>query len=162
MKYLRVSLNQHSMYLLVLIMSLAISACGTLKVKLVGEYDDIVDKSVHQLESNTNAFITKLSNNIGLDDGSYENNKNFYSEAKGEIKALITRAEFLEDGLKRTPLTDNFKNLVKQYDDLEVLHQTPLSKEVLAKAQEAFDQSFRAIVKHLVFLKWNQKRPKSE
>jgi hypothetical protein len=97
-----------------------------------------------------------------LDDGSYENNKNFYSEAKGEIKALITRAEFLEDGLKRTPLTDNFKDLLKQYDDLEVLHQTPLSKEVLAKAQEAFDQSFRAIVKHLVFLKWNQARPKSE
>ena len=34
--------------------------------------------------------------------------------------------------------------------------------EVLAKAQEAFDQSFRAIVKHLVFLKWNQEQPKSE
>ena len=44
-------------------------------------------------------------------------------------------------------------------DDLEILHQTPYNKDTLDKAQEAFDMSFRAIVKHLVYLKWNQKQP---
>jgi len=67
----------------------------------------------------------------------------------------------LEEGLKKTPLTDNFKDLSKQYDDLETLHQTPYNKDVILKAQEAFDQSFRAIVKHLIYMKWNQEQPKN-
>lgn len=129
------------------------------KVKLVGEYDCIIDTSVNSLQKKTTSFISKLSKNIGEDQSSYEKNKQFYCDVKGETTALIGRATVLEDGLKRTPLTDNFKELQKQYEDLELLHQMPLDKNVLQKAQEAFDQSFRAIVKHLIYLKWNQEQP---
>lgn len=147
---------------LTLILAVAVlSSCGALKVKLVGEYDQLIDESVHQLASKTTSFISKLSSNIGKAEGSYAQNKNFYSEAKGEVSTLINRAEFLEEKLKRTPLTDNFKMLKEQYEDLEALHQTPLTKEILSKSQEAFDQAFRAIVKHLVYLKWNQEQPKT-
>lgn len=130
------------------------------KVKLVGQYDDIVDKSVHQIESKTTAHIKKIIDNKGKADGSFDQSKQFYSDVRGEVQALVVRAEALEEGLKRTPLTDNFKDLSKQYDDLEILHQTPYNKDVILKAQEAFDQSFRAIVKHLIYMKWNQKQPK--
>ena len=136
-----------------------LSGCA-FKVKLVGQYDDIVDKSVHQIESKTTAHIKNIIDNKGKADGSFDQSKHFYSYIRGEVQALVVRAEALEEGLKRTPLTDNFKDLSKQYDDLEILHQTPFNKDVLLKAQEAFDQSFRAIVKHLIYMKWNQEKPK--
>ena len=128
-------------------------------VKLVGQYDDIVDKSVHQIESKTTAHIKKIVDNKGETDGSFDQSRQFYSDIKGEVQALVVRAEVLEEGLARTPLTDNFKELSLQYDDLEILHQTPYNKDVMLKAQEAFDQSFRAIVKHLIYMKWNQETP---
>ena len=136
------------------------SGCA-LKVKLVGQYDDIVDKAVHQLESNTTAHIKIIIDNQGEGNGSYSSSKQFYSEARGEVQALVIRAEALEEGLKKTPLTDNFEALIKQYDDLETLHQTAFNQDVMEKAQEAFDQSYRAIVKHLIYLKWNQDQPES-
>lgn len=133
--------------------------CGALKVKLVGQYDEIVDKSVHTIESKTTAHFKKILDNKGLGEGSYEQTKAFYAQMKGEVQALIVRSEVLEDGLKRTPLTQNFKLLGNQYDDLEILHQTPYNETTIQSAQKAFDQSFRAIVKHLIFMKWNQKQP---
>lgn len=129
------------------------------KVKLVGEYDSIVDTSVNSLQKKTTSFIARLSKNIGEDQSSYEKNKQFYCDVKGETTALIGRATVLEGGLERTPLTDNFKALQKQYEDLEYLHKAPLKECILEKAQGAFDQSFRAIVKHLIYLKWNQEQP---
>lgn len=136
------------------------SGCA-FKVKLVGQYDDIVDKSVHEIESKTTAHIRKIIDNRGNGEGSYVKNKQFYSDIKGEVQALIVRSEALEQGSKKTPLTNNFNELNNQYDDLAILHQTPYNEAAMLMAQEAFDQSFRAIVKHLIYLKWNQEQPKS-
>jgi len=139
-----------------------VAGCSAFKVKLVGQYDEIVDKSVHQIESKTTAHIKTIIDNKGKANGSYDQSKQFYSDIKGEVQALTVRAESLEEGLKRTPLTNNFKDLSKQYDDLEILHKTPYDEDVLLKAQKAFDQSFRAIVKHLIYMKWNQEQPKDK
>lgn len=148
----------NQLFIGVLIIFLA--GCG-LKVKLVGQYDEIIDKSVHQIESETTAHIKHIIDNKGIGDGAFDKNKEFYSEIKGDVQALIVRAETIENGLKKTPLTDNFKDLQKQYDDLEMLHRTPFNTNVILKAQAAFDQSYRAIVKHMIYMKWNQEKPKS-
>jgi len=140
---------------------LLLTVTCSFKVKLVGQYDSIVDESVHQIEAATTAHIENILSNKGENAGAYDSTKVFYSEIRGQIKALITRAEVLEEGLTFTPLTDNFKNLQKQYDDFELLHKIQFNKFVIEKAQEALDQSFRAIVKHLIYLKWNQEPPKS-
>lgn len=156
-----VSIVRTSQIWIVSLILFLLAGCA-LKVKLVGQYDDIVDKSVHQIESKTTAYTKKIIDNKGAADGSFYQSKQFYSDIKGEVQALIVRAETLEEGLKRTPLTDNFKKLQQQYDDLETLHQTPFNKDAISKAQEAFDQSFRAIVKHLIYMKWNQEAPKGK
>jgi hypothetical protein len=137
-----------------------LAGCG-LKVKLVGQYDEIIDKAVHQAESDTTAHIKKIIDNNGTGDGAYDKNIEFYSKMKGDVQALIVRSETIEDGLKSTPLTDNFMELQKQYDDLEILHQTPFNANSISSAQKAFDQSYRAIVKHMIYMKWNQEKPKS-
>lgn len=151
---LKQNIRQYSTYLLIISAVIAFAAC-TFNVKLVSKYDALVDASVKELQSKTTSFIAKLSKNPDSPENSYNNNKEFYSEVYGEIAALTNRAEVLEDGLQRTPLTDNFKKLKSQYEDLEVLHQTPISEQVLQSVQDAFDQSFRAIVKYLIYLKWN-------
>ena len=74
-------------------------------------------------------------------------------------KKPFIRAEVLETGLVKTPLTDNFRSLMQQYDDLEILHQAPYNKQMMSSAQASFNQSFRAIVKHLIYIKWNQEQP---
>jgi len=101
---------------------------------MVGEYDEIVDKSVNDLQKSTTAFVSKLSNDMESETGSYEKNKQFYSDVKGIVTTLINRASILEDGLKKTPLSDNFENLLEQYDDLENLHKIGLNENVLDNA----------------------------
>jgi PBP1b-binding outer membrane lipoprotein LpoB len=155
----KASENKSTRLLIVLLILFFLAGCA-FKVKLVGQYDDIVDKSVHQLESKTTAHTKKIIDSRGTADGSFDQNKQFYSDTKGEVQALIVRAEALEKGLERTPLTDNFKKLLEQYNDLETLHQTPFNEDVISMAQEALDMSFRAIVKHLIYMKWNQEIPK--
>ena len=146
-----------------LIFLLLLGGCA-LKVTAVGEYDPILDESIHNIESQTAEHYDLVISNKGMNDGSYSNQKAFYSKMRGEVQALIIRAEIIENELKLKPLTDNLNELLLQYKDLELLHQ--ISEEgseslvsSFESAREATDQSFRAIVKYMLYLKWNQKQP---
>lgn len=146
--------------ILILLLVSAISGCA-FKVKLVGEYDQIVDKSVTELQQSTVTFFTKMkaasdANRI------YELNKDFYADADGKISTLIVRSEVIEEGLKKNPLTKNFKDLKLQYTELSTEHKKNPSARYFESAEKAFNQSFRAILEHLLYLKWNQTRPESE
>lgn len=137
-----------------------ISGCA-FKVKLVGEYDAITDRAVTELHQMTSSFFEKLLNSSG-EEASYEANRDFYDQVNGDVSALIIRAKVIEEGLKRNPLTRNFIDLQKQYEDLAELHMTSPSEEALLSAEAAFEQSFRAILEQLLFLKWNQKPKDSD
>jgi hypothetical protein len=128
------------------------------KVKLVGQYDEITDRAVTDLQKKTASFFSKLKTSTGSD-VSYEANKKFYEDAQGDVSVLILRAEVVEEGLKRNPLTTNFRDLQKQYEDLADLHKTAPPRKAIEKAEQAFEQSFRAILQNLLYLKWNQAQP---
>ncbi len=144
----------------VMVWLILISLIGSLtgcaiNVRLVGDYDEITDNTVIDLHQKTASFFSKMKTDSG-EEASYEANKNFYNDVQGDVTALILRAEVVEEGLKRNPLTRNFKDLQKQYSDLESLHKTSTSKKVFESAEKAFEQSFRAICTHIMYLKWNQ------
>jgi len=148
-------------FLFIIFTILAVQTVGcAFKVTLVGEYDEITDQAVTELHKKTKVFFLKLQRASGQE-AAYEANKQFYEEVQGDIAVLILRAEVTEKGLKRNPLTQNFKDLQKQYDDLEELHKTMPNKKALKSAEEAFDRSFRAIVENLLYLKWNQEQANS-
>jgi hypothetical protein len=140
-----------------LIMIVLLTGCA-FKVKLVGEYDEITDKAFTDLQKKTASFFYKLKTSSGADI-SYEANMKFYEDAQGDVSALILRAQVIEEGLKRNPMTKNFNDLQKQYDDLAILHKTAPPKKAFESAEKAFDQSFRAILENLLYLKWNQTQP---
>ena len=145
-------------YWLVLVLLISLLIGCALKVKLVGEYDEITDKAVTDLNKKTASFFVKLKSSSEAD-ASYEANKKFYDDAQGDVAALILRAKVTEEGLKRNPLTRNFEDLQKQYEDLAVLHKTSPNQKMIKSAEEAFEQSFRAIVENVLYLKWNQAQP---
>ncbi len=151
-------LNNLIPWLLPLFLLLTIfSGCG-FKVKLVGEYDAIVDKSVTSLQEQTATFFSKMHTS-SPNERSYESNKEFYNNVKGKVSALIIRSEVIEEGLKRNPLTKNFQDLKLQYEELSKQHKKKASKIYFKSAEKAFNQSFRAILENILYLKWNQSQP---
>ncbi|MGV7928107.1 MAG: hypothetical protein AB2L13_04220 [Spirochaetota bacterium] len=132
--------------------------CITPKVKLVGTYDEITDRAVTDLQKKTASFFQKMKSSAG-GEASYNNSTAFYDEARGDVAALIMRAEVIEKGLKVNPLTKNFRDLQKQYEDLAGLHKTNPPPAAFASAEKALDQSFRAILTNILYLKWNQEQP---
>ena len=133
-------------------------AC-TFTVKFAGNYDEITDIKVSDLRAETATFLSWMEAGLDVEEGGYEANRDFYFRVYAEVDGLVDRAAVMEEGLKKMPLKDNFMALKQQYEDLETLHRIGLNAQVLASAREAFDQSFRAIVKHLIFLKWNKQEP---
>ncbi len=146
--------------ILILLLVSLISGCA-FKVKLVGEYDQIIDKSVTELQQSTVTFFTKMKSASDAD-RTYEINKDFYADADGKISTLIVRSEVIEEGLKKNPLTKNFKDLKLQYVELSTEHKKNPSARYFESAEKAFNQSFRAILEHLLYLKWNQAQPETE
>jgi hypothetical protein len=129
---------------------LLLSACA-LHVKLVGDYDELLDQSVLRLQTSTNEFYARY-------DGSTPPAKadvdGFLAASLGSIDAMTTRAAVLEDGLKRTPLTENFVKLKQQYEELRNLD---LAKPPLRKSSRAaLDEAFKALQVQLVFMKKTQ------
>jgi hypothetical protein len=145
-------------YLLITLIAMMISSGCIPKVKLVGEYDEIIDKAVTDLQEQTDVFFLKMKGDLSAD-STYEANKGFYNDVQGKISMLIRRSEVIEEGLKRNPLTQNFKDLQTQFLDLADQHKKSFSSKYLESAQKAFDQSFRAILANLLYLKWNQTQP---
>lgn len=143
--------------LVCLFVSLQSAGCA-FKVRLVGEYDAITDQAVTALQQKTAAFFARVQSASG-NDAAYDNFKGFYAQAKGDIAVLVLRAEISEEGLKHQPLADNFRSLASQYDDLQTLHRTSPGPAVWQSAEKAMDQSFRAVMENLLFLKWNQTQP---
>lgn len=144
--------------LLMMLCLVGLCAC-TLSVRLAGNYDEITDIKVNSLREETSIFLNWMELALDAEEGSYDANLDFYIRVYAEVEGLLDRAVIMEEGLKKTPLTDNFAALRQQYEDLEELHRLGLNEQVLAGVRAAFDQSFRAIVKHMIFLKWNKQEP---
>lgn len=153
--------RQNNLILWIVSLFLIISVCSgcALTVKLVGEYDAIVDNAVTDLQKETAVFFSKMKTASSADT-TYKANKDFYDDAHGKVSTLIIRSEVIEQGLKRNPLTKNFKDLQLQYQDLAEQHKKIPSKKYFESAEKAFNQSFRAILENILYLKWNQTQSK--
>ena len=150
-------IRQNNLILWIVSLFIIISLCSScaFKVKLVGEYDGIVDKTVTDLQKETAVFFSKMQTAMPADT-TYETNKDFYDNSLGKVSTLILRSEVIEEGLKRNSLTKNFKALELQFQELAKEHKKNPSKKYFESSEKAFNQSFRAILKNILYLKWNQ------
>jgi hypothetical protein len=129
---------------------LLLASCA-LHVKLVGDYDELLDQAVLRLQTSTNEFYARYD---GSTPPAKADMDGFLAESLGAIDAMTTRASVLEDGLKRAPLTENLMKLKEQYQELRNLD---LAKPPLRKSSRAaLDEAFKAIQVQLVFMKRTQ------
>lgn len=143
-----------------LLLVLFISACA-LEVRLVGQYDEVLDESIRDIHTQTSSFFIALKKDIGTPEADYMNYSSFYEEVEGELSFLILRSEILEEEAKVKTLTTLLGDLKLQYEDLESMHQKNLiNNKVLESSKNAFDRSFRAIIAYMVNLKQHNKLPK--
>lgn len=161
-----------SFRILVCVVLLAHLSTGCSWMNLSADYDPVLDTQTTQLYQDTETFFTEVETSIGTQKFFHSEHQDFYSNAKGRTKALFTRAELHEEGLASTPLTDNFENLLMQYENLEAEHKRQSEKMISVinesgmdavntkpyalywdSALKGFQQSFRAIMAHLMVLK---------
>lgn len=156
-------INRSCVYLFksfILFALLAVSVTGC-RVKLAGDYDQVVDKTVTELQQSTSSFFSKIKSSTDSE-RAYANNKQFYADSKAVVSVLIQRSKIIEKEVEKKPLTKNFESLMELYNDLEMEHKNNPSKIYFVGvegsssegAKGAFDQAFRAIVQHMVILKW--------
>jgi hypothetical protein len=62
-------------------------------VHIVSDYDDQIDSGLSQLNTDTTAFVTKMTAAAGTPAGTYDQNKQFYIIEEAKIDTLVARSE---------------------------------------------------------------------
>jgi len=125
-------------------------------VRLVADYDEVIDQGVTRLHKDTTAFLLKMEKQAGTPAGEYANNTKFYDEAKVQIESLVLRAAATP---KNTITTRQLKILADSFDELANAHEEQgtagLNKETVAALRAPIDASFLAILKFEIAKKRN-------
>lgn len=121
-------------WLATFLIAIALSGCTT--IKLVGDYDEQIDKGVTQLQKDVETFLVKLEATADKPADrveSYDKNKKFYEDAKVALSGLRVRADSMERNSITVRMLDRLSNNLTR---LEGMH-----REGLAKAE--IDQGIR-------------------
>jgi hypothetical protein len=127
------------------LIAIAISGCAT--VKLVGDYDEQIDKGVTQLQKDVETFLVKLEATADKSTArveSYDKNKKFYEDAKVALSGLRVRADSLERNSITVRMLDRLSNNLSR---LERMHEGGLTKpEIELSIRGAMNSQFTAIL----------------
>ena len=128
---------------------LMLSIAGCMTVKLVGDYDEQIDKGTTALQKDVETFLVKLESTAAKPSdkvAAYAGNKQFYLDTRVAVSGLRIRA----DASERNSLTvREFDKLNANLDLLEEMHNSDegLTREQIAKLiRPGFDQQFTAIL----------------
>ena len=109
---------------------------GCMTIRLVGDYDEQIDKGVTQLQKDVETFLFKLeataeepADKVEI----YDKNKKFYDDTKVALSGLRVRADSIQRNSITVRMLDHLSNNITE---LEKMH-----RDGLAKAE--IDQSIR-------------------
>ena len=129
---------------LIIVLLFALSACT---IRLISEYDEDIDRVATALHKSFESFFIKIESQ-SFPACNYDNQKDFYDQAKVDISALKLRAEAIP---KNDYTIKQIKTLADSLNLLEQLHQTHtdncLLKEEVAALRTNFNVSLGAIIK---------------
>jgi hypothetical protein len=80
-------------YSLIIALFLAIASLSACKVKLISDYDEVIDHSATELQKKIEGFVHQMESAAGTPNGTYDANKQFYDGVRTDISALRVRAE---------------------------------------------------------------------
>lgn len=134
-----------SRWLSCLLVLAALAGCTT--AKLVGDYDEQIDKGTTALQKDVDAFLEKLEASAATQKdnvATYDQHKQFYSDARVAVNGLRVRA----DATERNSLTvRSFDKLHENINLLEEMHKKGITRAEVSKLiRPAFTQQFTAIL----------------
>jgi hypothetical protein len=144
--------------ILPLILVLLLTFTSGCSVKLISDYDQLIDQYATELQSDIETFLIKMERLAGTEEGTYTANTDFYDGIQGTLTTLALRAEMLDDNKivveQIVLLQENMENLRKLH---ELQGVKGLGKDLIEPMRVAFNTQFKAIVKLQNSLKRGEK-----
>jgi hypothetical protein len=143
--YQHLSFTLFKRCLLYLLIIVAAAGCAT--IKLVGDYDEQIDKGTTAFQKDVETFLVKLEASAEKPEdkvAAYADNKQFYADARVTLSGLRLRA----DAIERNSLTVRaLDKLGANIDMLEDMHKAGITRvEVSKLIRPGFTQQFTAIL----------------
>ena len=133
----------HRLVFCAVILTLIFSV-GCTSIKLIADYDEIIDSSITEFQKNMETHLIKLERNIGTDDASHENNIDFYDEARVELSSIRVRAA----AIPKNELTlTQIELLIQNLENLEKIHKLGMAANDIPPLRNAFNTGTTAILK---------------
>jgi hypothetical protein len=132
-------------FILLFFIAIGLAACTT--IKLIGDYDEQIDKGTTTLQREVESFLTRLESSTKKPDdkvAGYSNNKQFYSDIRIAISGLRIRA----DAMERNSITVRaFDKISANINLLEKMHKEGITQiEIAQLIRPGFTQQFTAIL----------------
>ncbi len=130
--------------ILLLTCGLATVGCA---IRLISDYDDVLDKDVTTLQQNTETFLGQLDYERGTPAAAFSANKDFYIKSDASLRTMATRAEAQP---KSKVIVGEVQALENTFEDLKKLHQGDggkgLSSVEIQDVRGAMETEFEAIL----------------
>lgn len=110
-------------FLIKFILCIALVSALSCRVMLIGDYDEVTDQSIQQIQNNVSTLLVQIEKNIINNDteaNKYENFKTSYVNIEGQLESLQIRCNALP---KYTTITDQLKSFDSTVYRLEKFHQ---------------------------------------
>lgn len=123
-----------------LILSLSLSGCA---VHLIAPYDATLDKSMTEIQANSELFFLQLADAGNSDKGTYDNQKDFYLRTEATLHTLLTRAQAVP---KSDRVVDQISGIEKTIELIQAMHQRDrlLSPANIAGDRGTLESEFRS------------------
>jgi hypothetical protein len=121
-----------------------IAAVACTSVRLIGDYDEQLDKGITRFHRNMEAHLTALERQIGTEKAEYENYGAFYQDARVELSSIRVRAA----AHPKNDLTlEQVDLLIENLDNLETMHREGINANDIPPVRNAFNIGTTAILK---------------
>lgn len=135
------------LWLVSLALAAILSGCST--IKLVGDYDEQLDKGTTALQKEVEAHLIKLESTASKPSDkveAYEKHKQFYADAKVTISGLRIRADATERNSLTVRMFDKLRNNIGELEQMHKSDEGLTKAEIDKSIRGAFNTQFTAIL----------------
>jgi hypothetical protein len=138
----RVVAVYHSRTLIALLLLASLGATSCTSVRLVSDYDEVLDLSVTQMQKDVDTFLIELER----DEPSYDESRDFYDRIHVDLRAAQLRAGLNDKNQLTVDMLDAVADNIAQ---LEKAHREGFQQtaEEIGSFRNAFATQFKAIIK---------------
>lgn len=72
--------------------------CGCTSIKLVSDYDEVIDKGITEFAEQLNTHVKNMGDLAGKPDGTYDSNLKTYNALDSKLDVMIARASAASEG----------------------------------------------------------------